>query len=243
MKTLAKVLLYSFILLITNNVSSGELTKENLINSFGLQGYDVQFENPQGIIVSSEDFLANMQKYYAEAAKQQKDVKLVQIKDTEKHTAIIKVNYEDKNKLLGVNIGDVVPSIVGKNLMGRSVNQNLNADKYTLISAFFAECVACIHEVPQINDFIDKHPTVNVLYVTFDSIQESRSFAAKFSVKAEIIAEAKPWLDQISVKAYPTILLLSPSGTLLSVNTAYSVEDNNALSKIEELLSRENGNY
>ncbi len=131
--------------------------------------------------------------------------------------------------------GEQAPAIKGKNLLGHEVTENWSSKQFVLISAFFADCTGCANEIPAVKDFAERHPNVKILYITWDSIENSRKFTSLNDLEALIIADAKPWLQQVGVSTYPTLMLLSPTGRLLYADAGDDA-DGSALQKMAELL-------
>ncbi|MCL1074739.1 TlpA family protein disulfide reductase [Shewanella dokdonensis] len=224
-----------FFILTSIKTQASELTESYIVNTFHLQGYDVKYQNMKGEYISGQDFITHLKQDYLEAEKQEKTISLKTIKDDNKHIAVVKVVFEEKQKVTNLNPGDLIPSVSGANLLGNSIVNDFSKNNFTLITTFFAECVACIQEIPAIKDFINHHPDVSVYYITFEGPAQTRDFVKKYHIKANFISKAKPWLDDIGVKTYPTIMLADNAGKLLVARTGYNMDE--GLKFIDKFLS------
>ncbi|MCH1924328.1 peroxiredoxin family protein [Shewanella sp. C32] len=131
--------------------------------------------------------------------------------------------------------GEPVPAIQGKNLMGRDVKEDWSSKQFILLSTFSVDCPGCVREIPDVKAFSERHANVKVLYVTWDSVENSRQFASQYELEAQVIANAEPWLTQVGISTYPTLMLLSPTGRLLYADADYDAEGH-GLQKMAELL-------
>lgn len=211
-------------------VSAAEVTPEAFEQAQGLQGYQVTYLDKQGQVISAADYL---ERYGMNFSLKQDNATLTAIVSA----APLQNATQPFQHLAPTSLakGDSVPAIQGKNLMGHSIKEDWSSKKFVLISTFFANCSGCVSEIPDIKGFSERHPNVKVLYVTWDSIENSRAFAGLNGVDELIIAEAKPWLEQVGINTYPTVMLLSPTGRLLHADAGYDVEGR-ALQKMAELL-------
>jgi peroxiredoxin len=108
-----------------------------------------------------------------------------------------------------------LPRIDLTDLGGRRIRNADLAGKPTLVSFFFADCAPCIREVPAFNAFRRKHPEYNYLAVTFDDTKTAQGFVKQHSLEWPVAANAEGFMKAAGVTAYPTYLLLSPSGAVL----------------------------
>lgn len=214
---------------------ASELTESYLINTFHLQGYHVKYQSMQGKYISGQDFIAHLKQDYLEAKKQGKTINIKTIKDDNKHIAVVKVVFEEKQKVTNLNPGDLIPSVSGADLLGKSIVADFSKNNYTLITTFFAECVACVQEIPAVKSFIKNHPDVSIYYITFEGPSQTRDFVKKYHLNANFVSNAKPWLDDIGVKTYPTIMLADNAGKLLVTRTGYDADE--GLKFIDKFLS------
>ena len=111
-----------------------------------------------------------------------------------------------------IKAGADFPRPAGKTLDGRTVDSAMPPGRYALLSFFFADCPPCIKEIPALNAYAQAHPETSVLAITFDPEEEARKFAWQNGFKWPVLADSKPYLEQIKMVVYPTLVLVGPDG-------------------------------
>jgi peroxiredoxin len=117
-----------------------------------------------------------------------------------------------------------LPDFDLQTLEGKRVRNADLAGKPTLLNFFFATCVPCIKEVPALEAFARKHPEFNYLAVTFDSLDEARSFVQQRKVTWPVLAGAKSFIDAAGVSGYPTYMLVAADGRVLGRGSGMAVD-------------------
>jgi len=74
-----------------------------------------------------------------------------------------------------------------------------------------------VKEVPDLNAVAAHHRDMNFVAITFDSSDEAAQFVADRNFEWQILPNAKKFIAQIGVHAYPTFALLDPHGMLLGI--------------------------
>jgi thiol-disulfide isomerase/thioredoxin len=146
------------------------------------------------------------------------------IKNPEKQTVVLKLESEDDAKAaaarlapaLKVATGAAMPKLEGHDLEGRA---HAFTGKPTLLSFFFAECLPCIQEVPDLNRFAHEHPQFSHVAVTFDAAPIAVKFVAERKLEWSVVPNAGEFIAALGVTAYPTFLLVSADGRLLGIHT------------------------
>jgi peroxiredoxin len=87
----------------------------------------------------------------------------------------------------------------------------------TLLSLYFAECLPCIAEVPELNDLAAEHPEMGVYALTFDDAATAKAFVAQRGLRLPVVADAQAYLDALGVQTYPTLVLLDEAGRIAAV--------------------------
>lgn len=90
-------------------------------------------------------------------------------------------------------------------------------DRYTLINFFFSECAPCIHEFPGLNEYTESSSDVNLLAVTFDSADDTRALLKRHPLIWRILPDARPLIDALGIRGYPTFALVDPAGKMVAI--------------------------
>jgi len=116
---------------------------------------------------------------------------------------------------LKVPLAASAPAIDARDLDGM-LHSLSDGTKYTLLSFFFADCVPCIQEVPEINGLPLKRQNLKVLAITFDPKATATDFVEKRGLKVPVIADAQTYIDTLGISLYPTLVLISPEGRVVA---------------------------
>jgi peroxiredoxin len=87
----------------------------------------------------------------------------------------------------------------------------------TLLSFYFAECLPCIEEIPELNRLAAAHPDMGVYAITFDDTATAKAFVAQRGLQVPVVADAQDYLDALGVRSYPTLLLVDEQGRIAAV--------------------------
>lgn len=124
---------------------------------------------------------------------------------------------------LNVPLASLVPELPAPDLDGQQ-HELQDGEKYTLLSFFFAECLPCIQEIPELNAVSRSREHLKVVSITYDSPEEARKFTTERGLATPVIASAQEYIDALGVTVYPTLALISPDGRLVSVHISRSTE-------------------
>lgn len=113
-------------------------------------------------------------------------------------------------------IGKALPDFQLSTVSGLQVSPTALVGQPTLVDFFFADCVACIEELPALNAYAAQHPDMNFLAVTFDDAQTAKDFVKERQFEWPVAYDGKRLTDELSVVSYPTMLLLDASGNVLA---------------------------
>jgi len=130
-----------------------------------------------------------------------------------------KLKAGQSNTRLSVAAGKAVPPMILGGLIKASGSSNQFAGRPILLSFFFHDCIPCIQEIETLNKFSAGSKRVAVLAVTFESKKQAAEFSSKYGFTWPIAADSQKLIDQLGVKAYPTLVLLSADGVLLGART------------------------
>jgi peroxiredoxin len=125
--------------------------------------------------------------------------------------------------------GDAFPAFHLARLDGSAIDNAALQGRYTLVSFYFATCAPCIKEVPQLNALSAQRKDINVLAVTFDTPEESKRFVDEHHLALPIVPNARPLINDVGVKAFPTLALLDPQGKVLDIAITGQIEHNGGI--------------
>lgn len=120
---------------------------------------------------------------------------------------------------LAIRVGQTLPGFHLPTLDHNVASPDMLVGKPTLVDFFFADCVACIEELPALNAYAAKHPEMNFLAVTFDDAKTARDFVRQRHFGWPVAYDGKPLVEKLGMQDFPTMLLLDAEGNLL---TSYS---------------------
>lgn len=117
-----------------------------------------------------------------------------------------------------LQVGQALPAPEGlRTLDGNGFGSDELRGRRTLLSFYFAECLPCIEEIPELNRFAAAHPEMGVYAVTFDDAATAKAFVAQSGLKLPVVADAQPYLDALGVQTYPTLVLVDKQGKVAAV--------------------------
>ncbi|MFG6447315.1 TlpA family protein disulfide reductase [Roseateles sp. BYS180W] len=190
------------------------MTEAELRQAMGLQGYQLRYEDAQGRPVSFDALMALLKTTGGLSIE----------KDADKKTAVIKQSSVDAKGKAGqikpeVKVGQVLPAATGQTLEGQARTVPLEGAKPTLLSLYFARCPPCVAEVPELNALAQKYPDVNFLGVTFDDASTAKNFIDEHGLKIPVLVSAQPYLKQIGVSRFPSLILVDTAGRVSAAKT------------------------
>lgn len=167
-------------------------------------------------------------------------------KDKVKSIASLSVNPEisvstkepasgQSNATLSVAAGHAVPPTLLAGLFAASGNRDQFTGHPVLLSFFFHDCLPCIQEVDTLNKFHESTKAVSVLAVTFEPKEQAAKFTSKYGFGWPVAANSQDFINQLGVKAYPTLVLLSANGTLLAARAGDLRSASNGINPLSTL--------
>lgn len=131
---------------------------------------------------------------------------------------------KQKATSLSVPVGGQMPEPGALTDLAGQAHRLANGKHYSLLSFFFSECVPCIQEIPDLNALDTRSAQLKVLSITFDDRKQARMFVDKRGLKTAVIADAQAYIDQLGIRGYPTLVLVSPEGRLVAVKSGYMIK-------------------
>jgi len=98
-------------------------------------------------------------------------------------------------------------------------DKNFNSEKLigkpTMINFWFTRCAPCIDEMPVLNKIKEKYKdNFNFIAITYEKKQDVEKFLKKHSFDFEHLVDAKDFIDQLGIQAYPMNLFLDKNSVL-----------------------------
>ena len=205
-------------------------SEEELKKSMGLEGYSFIYQMPDGTEITFERFLelgssGDFPGFATELPEDQKQIALTLMSAAESAAS-------EALEELAVAPGGQMPALSLPDLAGLVSNYEDFGDKPLLISFYFSHCRPCIEEIPELNQFARENGQVAVVAITFDSADEARAFADKHGFDWRIIPDAQDFIDEVGVKMYPAMALVSANGILIATKLGESTTNADG-SKVE----------
>ena len=187
-----------------------------IISRMGLEKIeDLSYRDPSGKIITAEQF-AQLRKdgqpftVTKSAASRQPMFAILSITTKE----AIKAMAPPPPKL---KAGEAFPPFHLATLDGSALDNVALHGRYSLINFYFAQCVPCVKEVPELNALAKSRGDMNFVGVTFDSAEETRKFAADTKFGWMLAPDSKKLIDELRVRSYPSFVLLDPKGAIVAV--------------------------
>lgn len=128
-------------------------------------------------------------------------------------------NHLTSTRNPGLRIGKPMPAFTLRTVGGGRISKSMLAGKATLVDFFFADCVACIEELPALNAYASQHPDMHFLAITFDDAGTAKAFVKDRHFTWLVAYNGKPLVDKLAITSFPTLLLLDRNGRLLASNS------------------------
>lgn len=144
--------------------------------------------------------------------------------ETKNDSTISKVTFaiSDKKKENLINSGPLskykdkgFPKFNLKTLKGESFNFEQLKGKPTLINFWFTKCAPCIDEMPFLNEIAEKYKdSFNFISITYEKEEDVSVFLKKHPYNFKHLVDAKEFIDQLGITAYPLNVFLDKNGVL-----------------------------
>lgn len=124
-----------------------------------------------------------------------------------------KQNLPTEEKSMNISIGEKLPSQPLSTINGNLINLNELAGKPTLLNFWFTTCKPCIDEMPLLNKIKEKYlGRVNFIAITFEDKEKVLPFLKEHPFEFKKIIDAKEYIDQLGVTAYPKNIFIDKNG-------------------------------
>ncbi len=143
---------------------------------------------------------------------------------TKKDSIIYKITFKisDKKKdelnhsgPLSEYINKKFPNFNLKTLTGENFSSEQLKPRPTIINFWYTKCTPCIDEMPVLNKIREKYKDdFNFIAITYEKEEDVKNFLKKHPFEFKHLIEAKNFIDQLGIKAYPMNLFLDKNGVL-----------------------------
>ncbi len=144
--------------------------------------------------------------------------------ETKKDSTISKIIFfiSDKKKDSLINFEPLselkykeFPKFDLKTLASKNFNSEKLIGKPTMINFWFTRCAPCIDEMPVLNKIKEKYrDDFNFIAITYEKKEDVEKFLRNHPFDFEHLINAKDFIDQLGIQAYPMNLFLDKNGIL-----------------------------
>jgi thiol-disulfide isomerase/thioredoxin len=162
-------------------------------------------------------------------------------KNTDTRSVTLRINPAGTRALplskvkLAIPNGEAVPVLKASSLDGSAF---AFSGKPTVVSFFFAECLPCIQEIPQLNALAKEHPELQFVSVTFDDRETAAKFVAQHSLRTKVVPDSSDFIDTVGVKTYPVLALVSSDGHLIDALSGAVFQSSGTEGQVEQWLKQ-----
>lgn len=196
-------------------------------SAFGLEDQsDVLYQSENGELLTFEQFRSQLM-----------EGKRASMRKNESGLAVLKLSAARPSPVVPTELPDLDRL---KYLDGTRLHADDFVGRYTLVSFFYADCAPCIEEVPALNEFARLNPRMAVLAITFDDQAVAADYAEEYGFGWPIAADAKNFIADMNIIAYPSFALLSPNVELIGVKTGLgktAMNERTSMEDIENLVA------
>jgi carboxyl-terminal processing protease len=113
--------------------------------------------------------------------------------------------------------GSTATDFSGTSFDGSSVQLSKLKGKVVVLNFWFAGCVPCVQEIPDLNGLVKKYAgkDVEFLAVTYDEKSLVSEFLKKYPFDYKIVADAQSVVDTYRINSFPTHIVLDKEGKIL----------------------------
>ena len=139
-------------------------------------------------------------------------------------------------------IGCKIPELSSQTITGKIVDKNYFKGKSGIINFWFEGCPACVKEIPDLNDLVDKFGREDFYYLAIgrDSKEDIISFLEDHPWKFDQIVNGSDLLyDKFeNIWGYPTTLVVDKNGVIVySVGRIFENNKQEIIESIQTLLN------
>ncbi|GHB77426.1 TlpA family protein disulfide reductase [Persicitalea jodogahamensis] len=117
--------------------------------------------------------------------------------------------------------GEQMPAFSFTDLEGNVYDNNSTKGKVLVLKCWFIGCVACVKEFPELNLLVDEYranPDIQFVSLASDTKPQLESFLTKKPFKYATVSDQAIFMEkELSIKMYPTHLLINKEGKIVKV--------------------------
>lgn len=152
----------------------------------------------------------------------------------------IKKNNDAKIAFADALLGKPLPTMQANYLQGEKAAIPA-VGKVTVINFWFIACKPCVDEMPQLNQLVKEFAGKEVVFIAPapDSSEDLQNFLKNHTFNYQILPNARPWAQTLSINAYPTHLVVDQNGIIREVLVGATNQVGNKISKaVDKLLPK-----
>ncbi len=150
---------------------------------------------------------------------------------------IQKASGQDREKNIGVNVGNIAPDFTLKDLKGSEVQLSKLRGKKVMINFWATWCPPCRQEMPEIEKFFqEKKEDIEILAINIDggATNNVDEFIKKMKITFPVVLDEKDRVNErYKVMTIPTTFFVDENGVI--INKYYSVM---SLGVMKELINK-----
>ena len=149
----------------------------------------------------------------------------IKTKDSIIHKVSLKINEDLLLKSLAPSLVKLkdkkLPKFRLQTLTGETFDSEKLKGKSTMINFWFASCPPCINEMPYLNKIEEKYKNqFNFIAITYEKKEKVNSFLGKHDYNFNHLIDAKTYIKELGLKAYPMNLFLDKNGVVRYIKSA-----------------------
>lgn len=210
--------------------SAGGASIEQLAEMLGYTVEQLEYRDRQGNDITREEFEQLVEESPFDISKTE-DKAILTI--TESSPEEVNKQKAEK-KQVSKWVGKPFPSFKLPALGGKTYGNADLKGEYTIVNFFFATCLPCVHEVPELNAFAEENPQYQYLAITFDPEKTAREFRKERGFEWTALFNGKTLIEKIGIPVFPVFTLIGPDGRVMAIDAG------SVISGDEKLVNRDN---
>ena len=213
------------------NISTSS-TEHEFQQQMGLSTYaKVQYERADATPITYDEFRSALNKKSSFTIEKNIDTRSATLRINPAGTSAPPLSKVE----LSIPNGEAVPELKSVSLDGSPV---AFSGKPTVVRFFFAECLPCIQEIPQLNALAKEHPELQFVSVTFDDRETAEKFVSQHALGTKVVPDSSDFIDTVGVKTYPVLALISSDGHLIDALSGTAFQTSGTEGQVEEWLKQ-----
>lgn len=152
----------------------------------------------------------------------------------------IEKNNEAEKAFADALLGKSLPAMQANYLQGEKAEVPV-VGKVTVINFWFIACKPCVDEMPQLNQLVREFAGKEVIFIAPapDSSEDIQNFLKNHTFNYQILPNARPWAQTLSINVYPTHLVVDQKGLIREVLVGATQQVGTKISRaVDKLLPK-----